>query len=77
MCKLPATLCITGMDAVVHLRPEYLGGRFLQWQHDIGAIDAPNLVPCGSTVRREGVAAGRRYSHISVAMSLRDCGTRI
>lgn len=77
MSQLPTTLCITGMDVVIHLRPEYLEGRSLQWQHDIGAIDAPNLVPCGSTVRREGVAAGRRYSHISVAMFLRDCGIRI
>ena len=72
MSQLPVTLCLTGMDVVIFLRPEYLEGRFLQWQHDIGAIDAPNFVPCGSTVRREGVAAGRRYSHIAVSMVHRD-----
>ena len=77
MSQLPTTLCITGKDVVTHLRPEYLEGRFMQWQHDIGAIDAPNLVPCGSTVRREGVAAKRWCSYIAVSMSLRDCGTRI
>ena len=77
MSQLPTTLCITGMDAVTNLRPEYLEGRLLQWQRDIGAIDAPNLVPCGSTARREGVAAGPWFSYIAVSMSLRDCGTRI
>lgn len=72
MNQISTTLCITGMDVVVRLRPEYLEGRLLQWQNDIGAIDASDFVPCGSTVRREGVAAGRRYSHISVSMAHRD-----
>ena len=44
-------MTMTGRTLPEHLRPEYEpdNGRVV-WGHEIGAIDASNMIPAGSTV---------------------------